>query len=103
MDAPPLHERTFSRTLPHKRGRCRAAIGMGLAHHCLKLTFNVASFLKFVKSQKVAVLRQSEAAETTFQLSSRLHFMRARKWDGTRGQNSLVVPNIFLRKHATAR
>jgi hypothetical protein len=35
MDAPPLHERTFSRTLPHKRGRCRVAIGMGFAHHCL--------------------------------------------------------------------
>jgi len=35
MDAPPLHERTFSRTLPHKRGWYRAVIGMGLTHHCL--------------------------------------------------------------------
>ena len=33
IDAPPLHERTFSRTLPHKGGRCQAAIGMGFAHH----------------------------------------------------------------------
>src|SRR5215469_2310308 len=38
MDAPPLHERTFSRTLPRKRGWCRAVIGMGLAHHCLYLS-----------------------------------------------------------------
>src|SRR5215468_1824897 len=34
MDAPPLHDRTFPRTLPHKCGRRWAAIGMGLAHHC---------------------------------------------------------------------
>ena len=33
IDAPPLHERTFSRTLPHKGGRCQAGIGMGFAHH----------------------------------------------------------------------
>jgi hypothetical protein len=32
--SPPLHERTFSRSLPRKRGRCREAIGMGFAHHC---------------------------------------------------------------------
>jgi len=52
MDAPPLHERTFSRTLPHKRGWCRAVIGMGLAHHCLYLIFTVTSFEKFVNTQK---------------------------------------------------
>jgi hypothetical protein len=40
MDAPPLHERTFPRSLPHKRGRCREAIGMGLAHHRVYLTFH---------------------------------------------------------------
>ncbi len=33
-DVPPLHERTFARSLPRKRGRCREAIGMGFAHHC---------------------------------------------------------------------
>ena len=33
-DVPPLHERTFPRSLPRKRGRCREAIGMGFAHHC---------------------------------------------------------------------
>src|SRR5216683_4196025 len=32
-DVPPLHERTFPRSLPRKRGRCREAIGMGFAHH----------------------------------------------------------------------
>ena len=32
-DVPPLHDRTFPRTLPHKCGRRREAIGMGLAHH----------------------------------------------------------------------
>ncbi len=32
--SPPLHERTFARSLPRRRGRCREAIGMGLAHHC---------------------------------------------------------------------
>jgi hypothetical protein len=37
MDEPPLHDRTFPRTLPHKRGQCWAVIGMGLAHHCLYL------------------------------------------------------------------
>jgi hypothetical protein len=52
MDAPPLHERTFSRTLPHKRGRCRAVIGMGFSHHYLYLIFTVTSFLKFVNTQK---------------------------------------------------
>jgi hypothetical protein len=33
-DVPPLHERTFPRSLPRKRGRRREAIGMGFAHHC---------------------------------------------------------------------
>jgi hypothetical protein len=52
MDAPPLHDRTFPRTLPHKCGRRRVAIGMGLAHHCLYLMFTVTSFLQFVNTQK---------------------------------------------------
>jgi hypothetical protein len=39
-DVPPLHERTFARSLPRKRGRCREAIGMGFAHHCVYLTFH---------------------------------------------------------------
>jgi hypothetical protein len=38
--SPPLHERTFPRSLPHKRGRCREAIGMGFAHHCVYLSFH---------------------------------------------------------------
>ena len=49
---PPLHERTFPRSLPRERGRCREAIGMGFAHHCLYLIFTVTSFLRFVNSQK---------------------------------------------------
>ena len=69
---------------------------------CISIS-TVTSFLKFVNTQKWLVLRQSEAAETICQLNGWLHFMRARKWDGTRGQNSLVVPNIVLRKDATAR
>jgi hypothetical protein len=40
MDAPPLHDRTFPRTLPHKCGWRRVAIGMGLAHHCLYLNLH---------------------------------------------------------------
>ena len=67
MNAPPLHERTFSRTLPHKRGWCRAVIGMGFAHHYLYLIFTVTSFLKFVNTQKwwlvfgVPTMRRSNA------------------------------------------
>jgi hypothetical protein len=37
--SPPLHERTFPRSLPRKRGRCREAIGMGFAHHYVYLSF----------------------------------------------------------------
>ena len=50
--SPPLHERTFSRSLPRKRGRCREAIGMGFAHHCWNSAITLASFRKFVNSQK---------------------------------------------------
>src|SRR5580692_385928 len=50
MDAPPLDERTFPRSLPRKRGRCREAIGMGLAYHCLYLILTVTSFQKFVNT-----------------------------------------------------
>lgn len=39
MDPPPLHVRTFPRTLPHKCGWRRVAIGMGLARHLLKLNY----------------------------------------------------------------
>src|SRR5215471_2189413 len=59
MDAPPLHDRTFPRTLPHKCGWRRVAIGMGLAHHCLELIFTVTSFLKFVNTQKWWAGRES--------------------------------------------
>jgi hypothetical protein len=34
-DLPPLHERNFPRSLPRRRGQCREAIGMELAHHYL--------------------------------------------------------------------
>jgi hypothetical protein len=50
-DVPPLHERTFSRSLPRKRGRCREAIGMGFAHHCWNSVITLASFRKFVNSR----------------------------------------------------
>ena len=65
--SPPLHERTFPRSLPRKRGRCREAIGMGFAHHYLYLIFTVTSFLKFVNTQKwwlvfrVPTMRRSNA------------------------------------------
>jgi len=39
-DMPPLHERTFARSLPRKRGWCREAIGMGLAYHLLDLSYH---------------------------------------------------------------
>ena len=52
-DVPPLHERTFARTLPHKRGRCREAIGMGFAHHCVYLTFHSHMILEIRQYPKV--------------------------------------------------
>jgi hypothetical protein len=39
-DVPPLHERTFARSLPRRRGRCREAIGMGFAHHYVYLNYH---------------------------------------------------------------
>jgi hypothetical protein len=51
-DMPPLHERTFPRSLPRKRGRCREAIGMGFAHHCCNSVITLALFLKIVNTQK---------------------------------------------------
>src|SRR5205823_9379695 len=55
---PPLHERTFPRSLPREGGRCREAIGMGLAHHCVYLTFHSHMILEIRQYPKVAVLRQ---------------------------------------------
>jgi hypothetical protein len=75
----------------------------GVCASLLELTYHSGIVSEIRQYPKVAVLRQSAAAETICQLNGWLHFMRARRWDGTRGQNSLVVPNIFLRKDATAR
>ena len=55
MDAPPLHERTFPRSLPRKRGRRREAIGMGFAHHCVYLTFHSHMILEIRQYPKVTV------------------------------------------------
>ena len=53
--SPPLHERTFPRSLPRKRGRCREAIGMGFAHHCVYLTFHSHMILEIRQYPKVTV------------------------------------------------
>jgi hypothetical protein len=53
--SPPLHERTFPRSLPRKRGRCREAIGMGLAHHCVYLSFHSHMILEIRQYPKVTV------------------------------------------------
>jgi hypothetical protein len=53
--SPPLHERTFPRSLPHKRGRCREAIGMELAHHCVYLSFHFHMILETRQYPKVTV------------------------------------------------
>jgi hypothetical protein len=52
---PPLHERTFPRSLPHKRGRCREAIGMGFAYHCVYLSFHFHMILEIRQYPKVTV------------------------------------------------
>ena len=51
--SPPLHERTFPRSLPRKRGRCREAIGMGLAYHCVYLSFYSYIILEIRQYPKV--------------------------------------------------
>jgi len=53
---PPLHERTFPRTLPRKRGRRREAIGMGFAHHCVDLTFHSHMILEISQYPKLVAL-----------------------------------------------
>jgi hypothetical protein len=58
MDRPRLHEHTFPRSLPHKRGRCREAIGMGLAYHCVYLSFYfyiILEIRQYPKYPKVVV------------------------------------------------
>ena len=56
-DCPRLHERTFARSLPRKGGRCREAIGMGLAHHCVYLNFHCYIILEIRQYPKVVRLR----------------------------------------------
>ena len=51
---PPLHERTFARSLPRKRVWCREAIGMGLAYHCVYLNFYSYIILEIRQYPKVA-------------------------------------------------
>jgi hypothetical protein len=51
----PLHERTFPRSLPRKRGRCREAIGMGFAHHCVYLNLHSHMILEIRQYPKVTV------------------------------------------------
>jgi hypothetical protein len=53
--SPPLHERTFPRSLPRKHGRCREVIGMGFAHHCVYLNFHSHMISGIRQYQKVTV------------------------------------------------
>src|SRR5258708_31398042 len=43
---PPLHERTFPRSLLRGRSWRREAIGMGLAHHCFNLNYHCCMILE---------------------------------------------------------
>src|SRR5260370_2206256 len=53
--SPPLHERTFPRSLPRKRGRCREAIGMGFAYHCVYLSFHSHMIFEIRQYPRVTV------------------------------------------------